>query len=114
VKTPLVNFITGADAQAWGTGKSYGVRLNYPGIRPATISKLETRKLPKFTSKEVQMWKQGGQGNAPKIWSFSMGFTFTPDVKLTPCVVFKVDTYNEIKEPNENNNIGERCFTLTP
>ena len=96
VKTPPINDITEADAKAWGWGKSYTIR--YQLIENNLITE-DIRTLPKFTWADVKLWKKGGQGNAPKVWTEHMLLKLNMRDKATG--MFVVDFNNTIKELHE-------------
>jgi hypothetical protein len=95
VKTPPINDITEADAKAWGWGRSYTLCYDLIGFD----RKEDVRILPKFTWYDVKIWKKGGQGNAPKIWTEHMVRKLTMPAKLIG--MFVVDFKDVIKELHE-------------
>jgi hypothetical protein len=106
VKTPPLNDITEADAKAWGWGKSYTIR--YQLIETHDQITDDIRTLPKFTWADVKLWKKGGQGNAPKIWTEHMVRNLTMPEKLEGW--FVVDFNNTIKELHEG--LSNSCCIL--
>ncbi len=96
VKTPPLNDITEADAKAWGWGKSYTIRYQ---LIENNLIKEDIRTLPQFTWAQVKLWKKGGQGNAPKIWTEHMVLKLTMPAKIIG--TFAVDLNNTIKELHE-------------
>jgi len=95
VKTPPINDITEADVKAWGWGRSYTLCYDLIGFD----RKEDVRILPKFTWYDVKIWKKGGQGNAPKVWTEHMVLKLTMPEKLIG--MFIVDFKDVIKELHE-------------
>jgi hypothetical protein len=111
VKTPPLNDITEADAKAWGTGKSYSIEDHCNWMGPVGYKLEDIRTLPQFTWAQVKLWKKGGQGNAPKIWTETWQINLTTDNINYKTVtnwsnehLLTVDSHGEIPEINEGNN----------
>jgi hypothetical protein len=117
VKTPLIKDITEADTKVWGKGKSYYVLTAFTQVNvPEEIyfSKGENRDLPHFTWEDVKRWRKGG-GNAPRIWTEHMVFTWTPTHDRAE-LWFDVDQNKVIPEydGDDNNNGIFRTFFPHP
>ena len=119
VKTPPLNDITEADANARGTGESYAISTDLTNdlTNKQITVKIELKKLPQFTWEDVKHWKSAGQGNAPKIWTEHMDVDFgimrQEDMGSTP-FWFGVNIWYEIQEYNEENNECSGTIIINP
>ena len=109
VKTITIGDITKADASYWGSGNSYKIAggLFFPGPPSQQEYKIETRKLPKFTYADVQLWKNQLGINGKKEWNESLVYSWTakPEhVGKSMYLHFSVDSFLNIKETDEQNN----------
>lgn len=110
VKTIAVGDITKADANFWGAGNlSYKISggLFFPGPPSHQEYKTETRTLPKFTSADVQAWKNQIGASGRKEWMETLvyNWTATPQhVGKSVALHFDVDSFMNIKETDEQNN----------
>jgi hypothetical protein len=109
IKTSPVSDITEADAAKWGKGNySYTLRTQVNNLDShAEFKKEEIRSLPKFTWSDVQQWKHGGWGSAPKGWEISQECKWTPDSAYlgdANAFHFCVDCANVIEEYDGGQN----------
>jgi hypothetical protein len=110
VKTITIGDITAADAAYWGSGNlTYKIAggLFFPGPPSHQEYTIKTRQTPKFTSADVQSWKNQYGANGKKEWVESLVYNWTAKPEHVGKTVefhFDVDSFLNIKETDEQNN----------
>ncbi len=117
IKTPPINEITEADVAAW-SGKAYTLLTSITNNNTAkTLKEEDARLLPQFTWGQVQLWKKGGQGSAPKEWTEQMEFTLDASQNYNGgnIFLFQVDKNNTIPESDgDTNNMCGGSIIIIP
>jgi hypothetical protein len=119
VKTIPIGDITEADANYWGSGKSYTISASWTTHdKKISLRKEDSIRTPQFTWEDVLAWKRSAvRKNAPKVWTEKLEFTwhasddpthnYLKDFLLTKgdhSFLFLVDKNNGIEEYVERNN----------
>jgi len=80
VKTPPIKEITEADANYWGTGKSYRTCYSIGGEGGGDY--YNTMTTPKFTWSDVKKWQTGPFAkNHPQIWTEKRAYSLAPTMQ---------------------------------